>query len=70
MSLVDDTIFGFEGRVGTASDAASVHCKQVLFECVFVVISLCSEFLYFVGEYNQDVVELFFIAAVTVNSLQ
>ncbi len=70
MSLVNDTIFGFEGRVGAGSGAASIHCEQVLFECVFVVISLSSEFLYFVGEYNQNVVELFFIAAVTVNSLQ
>jgi hypothetical protein len=70
VSLVNDTIFGFEGRVGMCSGAASIHCKQVLFECVLKVIPLRSEFLYFVGEYNQNVVELFFIAAVTVNSLQ
>ncbi len=37
---------------------------------MLIVIPFRSEFLYFVGKYNQNVVELFFIATVTVNSLQ
>ena len=63
-------IFGFEGRVGTGSGTASVHCQQILFESVRVVISFSSEFLYFVSKYKQDVVELFFISAVAVDSMQ
>jgi hypothetical protein len=70
VSLLDDTIFGFDCRVGTRSGATSIHCNQVVFECVLIVIPFRSEFLYFVGEYNQNVVELFFIATVTVNSLE
>ena len=34
------------------------------------MVSLCSEFLDFVGEYDQDIVELFFVPAMTVDSLQ
>ena len=34
------------------------------------MVSLGSEFLDFVGEYDQDIVELFFVSAMTVDSLQ